>query len=249
MKLLFIVLCLLLHAKASSQDIVLAADYYCPLNCTPNTASPGYSIEIITKIFAPYGIKVVYKNMPWQRALALAKRGEIDGVIGALKAEAPQLIFPKTPLSHIANHLFVKQHSRWQYVGIDSLMYQRLGVISGYSYGQEIDQYIIENNGSEFIKLVSGNSGVKTNIRKLLRGRIDVYVEDSQVMNYVAKELGIQSKIKSAGVSSTKPIYIAFSPQSALALQFVQIFDHGFEPLKASGELNAILAKYGVNSP
>lgn len=46
------------------------------------------------RIFEPRGITVDYRVVPWGDALKAAAAGRLDGVIGANRSEAAQLLVP-----------------------------------------------------------------------------------------------------------------------------------------------------------
>jgi hypothetical protein len=83
-----------LSPLAQATQIVLGADQWCPYNCTPKSKMPGFVVEIAQVVFAQSNITNDYRVFPWPRAIDMAKRGEIDVVIGATKAEVPKFFFP-----------------------------------------------------------------------------------------------------------------------------------------------------------
>ena len=55
-------------------------------------------VDIAREIFAASGFDVEYRNYGWARSLSLARENRIDGVIGALKGDAPDFVFPERPM-------------------------------------------------------------------------------------------------------------------------------------------------------
>ncbi len=74
--------------------ITIEADMWCPINCTPADARPGVGIEIAKKIFEPLGYRINYVIVPWTQALADARAGRTDAVVGANHQDDATLIFP-----------------------------------------------------------------------------------------------------------------------------------------------------------
>lgn len=70
------------YAFAETKEVVLAADRWCPINCGENDPMQGFMIDIARLALHPAGYRVRYIEMPWQRALAMARAGEINGVVG-----------------------------------------------------------------------------------------------------------------------------------------------------------------------
>jgi len=82
---------------AADRIFTVAADPWCPFNCVPNSSRPGYMVDLLGLILKPHGFNVVYKVLPWNRAVANAETGEIDGVLAAGEDDATKLLSPKHP--------------------------------------------------------------------------------------------------------------------------------------------------------
>jgi len=228
-----------------ADEITIAADEWCPYNCVPGSDKPGYIVEIATLIFAKKGHHVVYKTDSWNRTLKGVQKGIYNGAIAATTEELPNGIFPENNLGFYGNYFVVRAESEWRYESLSSLSNIKLGVIKDYNYGESINNYI-QQSPSIFVK--SGSDAVKKNLGDLYRGIIDVYLEDNNVANYEAKQLHLEKQIKLAG-SEGEPIalYIGFTPKARHSQQYAQILSDGISEIRSSGELEVILAKYGLN--
>ncbi len=232
---------------AAADKITIAADVWCPFNCEPNSEQPGFMIEVANQVFAVQGHEVNYIVMNWSRAIREAELGNINGIIGAFPGDAPDFIFPAQELSILSNTFFVHEDSNWNYQGVDSLKQIQLVAIAGYDYGPELRDYI-QQSGSEHISLLSGEGHpLRRGIQMLNLKRVGAIVEADQVFWYTAQQLGVAGNFKAAGRSS-EPMksYIAFSPALANSSNYAQILSQGIETLRASGELEEILQKYGL---
>jgi polar amino acid transport system substrate-binding protein len=86
---------LLCVAVLSAADTVtLRADAYLPFSGDPKAAKPGSIIEIAKRVFEKAGYTVDFQNMPWTRTLDEVRAGKIDGAVGAMAAEVPDLSLP-----------------------------------------------------------------------------------------------------------------------------------------------------------
>lgn len=242
-----------LSTQAKAQEtITLVADEWCPYNCAPNSEKPGYAIEIAQEIFNKDNIKLVYSNLPWDRAIEEAKQGNYNGIVGANRLEAEGFIFPEEKIGYSVNFFYVKEESNWQFNGISSLENVSLGVIDGYSYNEELDAYIEKNrNNSAKIQVIDGETGLVQNFKKLEMGRIDVFVENQAVgANYINENRIVG--IKSAG-QMTDPdknhdyVYIAFSPANPNSQKYADMISAGIKEMRANGKLQEILDKYYVS--
>lgn len=230
-----------------ADDIVIAADDWCPINCEPNTQKPGYMVEIAQTIFKKAGHNIIYKIIPWTRAKKLTKVGRINGIIGSSYETKNGFIFPKNELGSVDIGFFTKKQNNWRYENLSSLSNVTLGVVEGYSYGTKLDTYLKENHKNKNIQTISGADVLKRGIKKLKENRVDTIVEAVPIFLYTTSTLGIQDKFRLAGVSG-KPdkIYIAFSPKIEKSKEYAQILSDGIAKLRKSGELKKILAKYNL---
>jgi len=233
----------LVHAE----QVSLRADVWFPHNGEPASATPGYMIEIAKEIFGAAGIQVNYENMPWERALQITRAGQNDCVVGAAKGDAPDFIFPDEPQGSDQSFAFVKKGAAWRYSGIASFSSVKLGVVEGYSYTTEVDEYIKANKSSGKVQSVAGETPLEQNMRKLLAGRIDAIVESRPVFLAMAKKLQLDGKFDEAGnVGEPSELYIACSPVKANVKSYGKLLTEGTVKLRASGKLAAILNKYGL---
>jgi polar amino acid transport system substrate-binding protein len=60
----------MLCSLAKADTISIRADLWCPFNCDPSGAKPGYMIEIAKAVFEPLGHKIDYQTLNWARAIA-----------------------------------------------------------------------------------------------------------------------------------------------------------------------------------
>ncbi|MDN3718985.1 transporter substrate-binding domain-containing protein [Roseibium salinum] len=122
--------------------MTFAADSWCPVNCAPGSERPGYMVEIVEAILEPKGYDVRYVNVNWSRALLYARSGRFDAVLGALKGDAPDFVFPAEPQGETEIGIFVPKSSSWQYTSEASLKDKRIGLIRDYAYGEELERHI-----------------------------------------------------------------------------------------------------------
>ena len=135
-------------SNAHADTIYMYADDWCPYNCTPESEKPGFVIEIGRAIFEEYGHSVVYRRVPWERAIVMARKGDIHAIVGADQIEAPDFIFPENEQGVMEYRFYTQKNNPWVYSGLSSLGSQQLGVINGYSYSTELDKYIEETKKS-----------------------------------------------------------------------------------------------------
>lgn len=228
-----------------ADTVSIRADYWYPMNGDPNSATPGFMIEIAQKALAKAGHTVDYAIMPWERALDSVRKGTFDCVVGAYKSDAPDFVFPTNSQGIDSNVVYVKKGNTWRYTDLNSLKQVKLGGIQGYSYGDEIDAFIEQNPDN--IKLAYGPTALEQNIKKLAAGRLDGVLESPSVFEAKLKEMNLQGQFEPAGtITEAEGLYIACSPAKSGSPSIVKLIDDGTQALRESGELATILNKYGL---
>ncbi len=245
--LVFLLFCSPIRAE-NLQQLTIAADFWCPFNCKPDSKKPGYMIELATKVFAKHNISIRYKVIPWSRALKLCRVGEISAVIGSYKSDAPDFIYPNVEQGMIGFSFFNLKGDNWYYQGLESLESKLLGVANDYAYTDHLDNYIKKNrSNAQRLYVAYGEQPLKKNIALLERQLVDVLVETDAVFWFVSKEITGKARFSFAGkLAPALPAYIAFSPAHPESHRYAEILSQGTEQLRASGELALILAKYGL---
>jgi len=232
----------------SEKRIVLVADAWPPYNNEVGSEREGFMIDVARAVFEPRGYEVDYLNVPWRRALAGTRDGTYDGAVAASRTEGPELVFPECEL--LRNHpaFYARSDSTWEFRGPSSLEGVALGAIRGYDYVDWLNGYIEANQGRpERVQVVSGDSPLQQNLRKLVAGRIDVIVDNEGTIRYVARQLGLLDRIRLAGSDPTESLcYIPFSPATGRGEEQAAILSRGIRELHASGELARLLSSYDI---
>ena len=225
----------------SAKTLHVASDVWCPYICD---TQPGYLVEIVQRAFETQGSRVVFIPMPFKRALKEAKAGNIDAVLAitATVATANQLLIDDTEVGYYSNDFFVVKNNSWTYHQLSDLNQQSIAAIKGYDYGTVLGPYLYQHKA---LFLASGEDPLSMNIIRLIKGRHKVIVDNKNVIEYTAKQLGLSDKIQFAGSMPDKqPLYIGFNAQQEAALAQ---FTLGVSALKQSGEYQQILDKYQIS--
>lgn len=231
---------------ADEDTVTLAADEWCPYNCAPGDEKPGYIVEIARKIFETKGYRIIYRATPWESAVKAGRIGRYDGVIGATKVDGRGFVFPEEEVGISSNDFFVKAGDPWRFQSVASLKNKRLGVIKGYDYGETMNRFISDELKAD-IQMVSWDNAVELNLKKLVSGRIDVLLDDRNVIRYIAARMGVSDEIAYAGSNGKRQyLYIAFSPAVSKSREYASILTDGIRSLRKTGELAGILSKYGL---
>lgn len=249
-KMRLIAICILMSMlghNAMADTISLAADEWCPYNCQPNSKNPGFMVEIAQRTLGAEGHAVVYKVMPWSRAIKSASEGKINAVIAAVREkEAEDFVFPAHEQGVNTTGVWVRDKDPWVYAGLESFKGRKIGIISDYHY-VEFTPYFNNNSTDPIVEKTFGENAFEQNINKLLKGRINTFVSSKAVTRYYLHQHQLTDQIKLVGLSVPTPLYIAFNPTNPKSQEYARIISDGTEVLRASGELAKILAKYGLH--
>jgi len=228
----------------ADSEIRLGAAERCPYVCANNPINQGVLIDIIKSIFEKENINVKIVYLPMVRAIDFIKSKKLDGIIGILQRNAPELIFPHESIGQVRFLLYTKDD--WIYTGLNSLKSRRIGVESGNSYGI-FDSYIHRYAGDEkFIFQIYGSKITKRLIQLLQSNRINLFLEDKNIFDFYKKELNAE-KLNEAGSIPPDNLYVGFSPGNKNAQKLAEIFTKGIADIRKTGELDKILVNYGMS--
>ena len=233
---------------ALAETITIVADEWPPFNAEPNSGAEGYMVDVARAAFEPRGISVVYRTVPWKRAITDTRNGVYTGVIGASRTDAEGFVFPAEELARNYLAFYVKRGIPWRFQGLESIQKITLGVIGGYDYRVWLNTYIDANRRNpDRVQVMTGDMPLERNLKKLLTGRIDVVVDTEAAIRWVAKRMGVLDEIEVAGYGDEPAYcYIAFSPSLPESRTYAEILSEGIAELRANGGLREILDRYGV---
>lgn len=233
-----------LRPAVAADSVILAADHWCPHTCDPAGGPPGYMVEIAREALALAGIRTVYQLRPWSTAMSDVRAGLIDGVVGTLASEAPDLSHNHRALGRQANAFVVRVDDPLVLAGLDSLGQRRIATVRDYSYSPTIDSWLAAHAAQ--VTAQPGNRAADNNLDRLLNQKVDVVIDDEAVLRDAVIRLGLGAKVRVAGRQSGGPLHIAFSQARQYNRDLGALLDDGIAKLRRSGRLAEILAAYGL---
>lgn len=230
---------------AKSETLAFRSDYYCPYICDPQSANPGYMVEILKKVFTKAGFKIDIKITNWARSIKEARTNRVQGLIATSKGDAPDLIYPLQPLGKMKAAFYIPKNSAWSFDDSYSFINARIGVVNAYWYGERLDQVLKSGHKSFFP--FSGSKPLEKILKMIFSRRLDGFIENEVILHYTLSE----KKIPKTELQRVRWIeiedpylFVAFSPKNPKSQVYAEILSKGVEKLRRSGELRQILKKY-----
>lgn len=234
-------LIILVCMKSFAQEVVLSS-----LNWEPyigeNLENQGYVAEIAKEAFAKEGYNIKIKFYPWKRTVESARLGKVDGYFPEYYSQDVEKDFYFSdefmggPLG-----LFYLKKNKIDFDGtMQSLKPYEIGVVRGYVNTEQFD------NATYLHKQEVKDDA--TNVLKLIKGRIDLFVADQYVILNILKQTSPDKKDEFEFVAlENKPLYICFPKSKPKSKILLQKFNSGLKKMMSDGTLERILKKHGFN--
>ncbi|WP_231714632.1 substrate-binding periplasmic protein [Desulfonema ishimotonii] len=200
----------------------------------------GPAPHIVTKAFASEGVSVRFRVFPWKRAYITAKRGE--EYVGSgfwLEAERRKKDFwYSDPVYESRWAFFYLKSFRFDWNTLEDLRGIRVGVTREFTYTKEL--YDAIDAGTISADWVSHEY---LNIRKLLKGRIDIAIFNTEVGYYLLRKEAPQNF--DLLIHHPKPLvetngHLIFTKKREDNRRLIKLFNKGLKKLKKSGEYDRI---------
>ncbi len=231
----------LLSGLALADTFSAAGDPYPPYG-DPKYPDGGLGIEIIRAAFKTQGHTITMEYVPWARAESGIKNGSYDILPFTWRTEARVKVLLFSTAFAIGNVRFIKRKGDpFEFNGLESLSGKMVGTIRGYGYS---DAFV----NSTLFQKESGND-LMTSIKKLLRNRIDLTLEDEIVARSIIQAEDPEALQHIEFVKTplaVNPLYITVGLQNPRAQEIIGAFNKGLEIIKANGTLDKIFKKYGM---
>ncbi|MEG3618659.1 transporter substrate-binding domain-containing protein [Magnetovibrio sp. PR-2] len=206
-----------------------------------DTLHAGIAIDIIQAVFQDMGHTVEIEVYPWPRALKNVQTGQYDGIFPLFKTPEREkfLTYPDQPLVSMGLAFFTQKNSSLQDITLDDAFDYSIVKVRRASMGEKF-----ATAAKGFEENITEVNNTQTALKMLTRGRVDLFSSVTDIAMFNAKELGMDSQIKSAGpIFDTLLAYLAFSKSSGKSIN-LNAFNWTMIKLKQNGTLHDIYAKY-----
>jgi len=205
-----------------------------------NKVITGISIEIVQAIQKRLGNKDAIKVLPWSRALKLLAKKKNSALFSTARTPGRENKYKWAgPLAKLDMVFFNKAGSDISFKSLeDAKKVAKIGVTKNVATHE-----ILVNQGFKNLDVMQSGSDDK-NLRRLTKGRIDVWPTVYFAGIYSAKKMGLLDKIEVVpGVSiMSGALYIAFNKQTDNKI--IQQWQSSLDQLKSEGVVGAIIKKY-----
>ncbi len=174
-------------AIASDTKIILGTSEWAPyLGSKLNNG--GVTVDITKAAFKKAGYDAEVQFMDWNRAVGLAQKGKIAGIVGCYKtAERAKTFGITNTIGSVELVFFQKKDANIKFNGLESLKPYKIGVMRGSAHTDEFDS-------APFLAKESADK-IELNIKKLIKGRINLFLGSKLVtLDKINKQLPQDAK-------------------------------------------------------
>lgn len=204
-----------------------------------NRDGTGLYHEILRELFGLYGIRVVRRYVPSERAYDLVREGRADFMTCHDRVDPP-LVLARHPMFENAFHVFFAKARFPDWRGPESMR--------GATVVWRIGYYDPGNFGVRF-RVREVKSGTSA-LGMVVLGRADFYVDD---VNFIRDSLARTAlrfdpgdfRIEPAGSRQYRPVFA----MSERGRRIMELYDRGMETLYRNGALQRIYARWGQPLP
>lgn len=200
-------------------------------------ANAGVAVEVVNEIFSRIeNVHARFPLIPWNRALSEVEAGSQDGIAMLLKTpEREAFMLYSVPMIISTSLVWSTAENTFEWDSVEDFRGQRVGIIDGYSYGEELDRDF-KAESIVTVKL----STVERMFAMLANDRIDLALATEAVGAALAKKFP-QAGIRSAKrATDSETFYLAISKKSS-AVGLIPEINLIILRLQASGVIDRII--------
>jgi ABC-type amino acid transport substrate-binding protein len=237
---LLLILILSAFRLFASNDIVLNTLEWEPY-IGSNLPNYGFIGEIVETAFRRKGYNPIIRFYPWARAVELVKAGKADGFFPEYYSkDYEKYIAFSVPLQGGPVVFFKRKEDKITYKKYIDLRKYRIGVVRSYVNEYEFDL-------ADYLQKDISNDDY-TNINKLIHKRIDLFVADRYVGEYLIKKNFPEYKDKIDFLEKpliNHKLYVCISLKHKNYKKVISDFNLSLTEMEKDGSLRRIMKKHG----
>lgn len=214
-----------------------------PPYVSQNLANNGFASEVVSKAFSRAGYTVALNFMPWKRALWKVETGHYDAAYPAYYSEERARIYALSkPFSEGPLGFYKRKDRDIAYQTLRDLQPYRIGVVRGYVSTSAFDAV-------DFLEKDTADNDMQ-NLRKLLKGRVDLIVIDKLTAKYLINAAIPEGRRQLEFLSpplAANPLHVLFSRQTKDYERIRHDFHRGLQQILEDGTIQQILEKHGLD--
>ena len=223
-----------ISTNAYAQTVKIATGEWAPF-ISESLANQGLVAAIIDESFKTQQLQTQYGFYPWKRAMDLASKGSWHATTPwAMSEERKTDFYYSLPIIEESNVLLHHKDLDLTWSNFEDLSQYKIGITKGYSYGDEF-------TAAEANKIlrVQRTSTDRQNLKKLVAGRIDIFIVEKNVAKSLIKN-ELKPEVANNYIFNEKPLstrglHLLFSKASPTAKVMLNAFNTGLTTIKDNG--------------
>ncbi|MFO6120033.1 substrate-binding periplasmic protein, partial [Pseudomonas aeruginosa] len=154
------------------------------------------------------------------------------------------------PIGWVELAFYTRHDSDWRYSGDASLLGQRLGLAQGYVNNPRFEAWRSQAGDDDLhLQVLGGERVLPRNLQKLLLGRIDVLLEDRDIIeHYLEHHPQLAGQVRRAGeLPGRQPLHVGLSPHLPEVDARLAELDEGLRQLRREGTLKVLGERYRLS--
>jgi polar amino acid transport system substrate-binding protein len=209
----------------------------------------GLQVDIVRRMLERAGIPYQLHFQPFARAFHDVLNHRVtglDAIFNLYKSPERFRLFDYTdPILDNPLVFYIRQGEPIQYDGdLSALGRLKIGVMRGYTYSPDFTEAIERG-----IITIDSSESHQNNFQKLLAGRIDVYPVERNVGWFIARQMGIETKVQVLAIPlAVQKGHVGFAkdnPKGSIIPRLNEALNH----VKAAGEYDRLFHRHLKPSP
>ncbi len=209
----------------------------------------GLEIDLVQSIAAGADCRIEFERGPWDALLKGLTDGSID-LLGGATATSEREDFARfsAPYREESFRLFLRTGDRETFAGkqLADLLASgmRVGITQSYVYGAEVAA--LQDDPAHAERFIE-SSEAEFNFVALVENAVDGVLEDPYVASAILRRRGWQDTVEAHPLDlGSSEVSLMFS-RASVEEQTVERFNRSLAALRASGELDRIIARYRID--
>jgi len=222
-----------LHAPGAraAETVVMSTTEFAPY-MSAQLSHQGVLVAIATEAFKREGYALQIRFLPWVRALAYAKEGKVDGMVGIWHSQEREqwFVYSRSVISNKVG-FYKRNGSPIVFTGLPQLRPYVIGTVRAYANPPAFDAAHLHTD--EAVDDL-------TNLRKLAAGRLDLALVDKAVAQYLIENSLPELKEKLQWVEppvDILPLYIGLSRRAPDFSKKLAALNAGMDAMQKDGSL------------